>query len=256
LPFAFFLLPSPVPPVPDKRTHRGPHPDDARLFAPDAVPRLREAADDLSWLLGRGYASVSALKIVGDRYSLEERQRVAVARCSCSDEARERRTRSRIELSAISGQPLLIDGYNVLTSIEAALAGGVILAARDGCYRDMASVHGTWRKVQETTPAIELLGRFLADLRAAHVLWYLDSPVSNSGRLKTILRQTAESHAWPWSIELVPDPDRILRQATDVVATADSAVLDECPRWINLARTIIERLIPDAHIVDLADQPP
>jgi hypothetical protein len=29
--------------------------------------------------------------------------------------------------------------------VEAALAGGVILACRDGAYRDMASIHGTWR---------------------------------------------------------------------------------------------------------------
>ena len=38
----------------------------------------------------------------------------------------------------------------MLTTIEAALAGGVILAARDGAYRDMASMHGSYRKVAET----------------------------------------------------------------------------------------------------------
>jgi hypothetical protein len=218
------------------------------------VPPLQSAVSDLSWLLSRGYASTSSLKIVGDRYALRERQRIAVGRCACSDQARERRQRSRIEPADLSDRCLLLDGYNVLTSIEAALAGGVILHARDEAYRDMASVHGTWRKVQETIPAAELIGGLLAELPVASVVWYLDRPVSNSGRLKTILEQTAAAHNWEWEIRLVPDPDKILRQADQIVATADSGILDECSRWLNLARAAIDRKIPNARIVNLADQ--
>jgi hypothetical protein len=53
--------------VPDKRHHRGPHPDDGRLFAPDMLAQLQSVVSDLSWLLSRGYAATSAIKIVGDR---------------------------------------------------------------------------------------------------------------------------------------------------------------------------------------------
>ena len=73
--------------MPDKRTHRGAHPQDDRLFAPDQYSALQSATSDLSWLLTREYASPSALKIVGDRYALDARQRLAVMRCACSDEA-------------------------------------------------------------------------------------------------------------------------------------------------------------------------
>jgi hypothetical protein len=235
--------------LPDKRTHRGPHPDDARLFAPDQWPRLRDAVRDLSWLMGRGYASVSALKIVGDHYQLDQRQRNAVSRWSCSDAARDRREQSRVDLARLAGQTLLIDGYNVLTSIEAALAGGVILSARDGCFRDLASIHGTWRKVAETLPAVELLGRFLEPWQLKNAAWYLDSPVSNSGRLKTMLRQIATAHGWPWEIELVPDPDRVLSDTSELIATADSAILDRCQHWVNLARSAIEQFVPDARVI-------
>jgi len=238
--------------VPDKRVHRGPHPDDARLFASDAVPRLRQAAGDLSWLLSRGYASVSALKVVGDRYALDQRQRIAVARCACSDEARDRRIGARAKLSELAGNTLLIDGYNLLTSVEAALAGGVILWARDGCFRDMASVHGSWRKVQETVPAAELIGTFLVEQGASRVVWYFDRPVSNSGRLKTMLRQIAESQGWNWTVELVADPDSILQETEELVATADSGILDACRRWLNLARATIEGKVSAARVLDLS----
>ena len=71
-----------------------------------------------------------------------------------------------MDAEQLRGAALWLDGYNVLTTIEAALAGGVILAARDGTYRDMASMHGSYRKVAETLPALELLGRTIAALSA------------------------------------------------------------------------------------------
>ena len=237
--------------MPDTRTHRGPHPDDARLFGPEARPALREAAGDLSWLLSRGYVNPSALKLVGDRYRLTARQRTAVERSTCSDADRARREAHRVDAREVEGRPLRLDGYNVLTTIEAALAGGVILAGRDGAYRDMASMHGSYRKVAETRPALELLGEVIAAMGVSECLWYLDRPVSNSGRLKKIIEDLAAERGWSWSVELVPDPDALLAETDQVVATADSAILDRCHAWCNLARETIARHVPEADVVEL-----
>ena len=238
--------------MPDKRMHRGPHPEDAELFAEENWPRLQMATGDLSWLLSRGYASESALKLVGDRYDLAGRQRIAVARSSCSDQSLASRGRRRVELSELAGEALEIDGYNILITIEAALAGGVILRGRDGCYRDLASVHGTFRRVEETFPAIELIGSFLADLRVGPCVWRLDSPVSNSGRLKGYLLEIAETHGWNWAVELSNNPDQQLIGSHAIVASADSVVLDRCGRWANLTVPLVSEKIPAARIVELA----
>jgi hypothetical protein len=210
---------------------------------------------DFSWLLGRGYAPTSALKLVGDRWSLTDRQRMAVFRGSCSDEARDRRRRRRVEAEALRGQTIVLDGFNVLTTIEAALGGAPILRGRDGVDRDLAGVHGTYRKVEETLPSIRMVGELLATLGVARGLWLLDRPVSNSGRLKGLILQMAAEHGWAWEAELSFNPDAILSAASEVVATADSAVLDRCARWSNLARATIERHIPDACVIDLASDP-
>lgn len=238
--------------MPDKRVHRGAHPEDAELFAPPAWPRLRQATAELSWLLTRGYSTVSALKLVGDRHRLNERQRIAVARCACSHRALLRRTSHRLDAELLRGQPLLLDGYNVLTSIEAALGGGVILAARDGCYRDMASMHGTYRKVVETQPALALLGEFANALGISALNWLLDSPVSNSGRLKQLLLEFARERQWAWSVELVPNPDETLAAANGPIATADSGILDRCAGWFNLVREVIDSRIDSAVVIDLS----
>jgi len=237
--------------MPDRRHHRGAHPEDARLFCPQAVAALRAAVADLSWLLGRNYATPSAVKLVGDRYNLTERQRVAVMRAACSDRAAAARLARRVPTERLAGRRLLIDGYNLLTTVEAALSGGVILACRDSCYRDMASVHGTWRKVDETPAALALIGEALAEAGADDCVWLLDSPVSNSGRLKSLIEQLAAARRWNWRVELPLNPDAVLKTGAEIAVTADSAVLDECGQWTDLARHVVGTRVAGAWVIDL-----
>jgi hypothetical protein len=222
------------------------------LFAPAQWPALREARGDLCWLLSRGYARDSALKLTGDRYGLVARQRTAVGRCACSDAEAARRQSHCVGVEQIGGRPVWLDGYNVLTTVEAALAGGVVLPGCDGTYRDLASMHGSFRRVAETLPALELLGKVIAALGVAECRWFLDRPVSNSGRLKGKMEELAAARGWPWQVELVQDPDALLAEAADVVATADSIILDRCAAWLNLARETVTRCVPGAWIVRMA----
>ncbi len=244
--------------MPDRRKHRGKPPEDERLFAETQHVALRTAVAELAWLLTRGYAPVSALKLVGDRYSLTARQRLAVRRSSCSDQSLQRRLRSQLPLHGDSQHSIGIDGYNLLITLESALAGGMILIGRDGCYRDLAGIHGTYRKVVETAPAITTIASCLAAARAVRVDWYLDRPVSNSGRLKTFMAELLgigeESQLRgdvTWNIELVDSPDAVLAKHSGPVVSADSVVLDRCVSWINLAAEIIDTCITGAWTVDL-----
>ncbi|MFH1614011.1 MAG: DUF434 domain-containing protein [Planctomycetota bacterium] len=238
--------------MPDRRIHRGPNPKDEKLFATDAVARLCAAVGDYSLLLTRGYAEKSAMKLVGDRFGLSQRQRIAVMRSACSDEQLFERGHRRVETGQIAHGRIAIDGYNVLITVEAALGGSVILKGRDGCYRDMASVHGTYRKVNETRPALELVGSFLEELAPRDVLWLLDSPVSNSGRLKMLMLELAGEKDWNWQVDLATSPDAVLKQGRSIAATSDSAVLDGCGMWVNLAAEIIRGKLPQSRLVDLS----
>ena len=238
--------------MPDKRTHRGPHPADEKLFAPDAIPNLQLATADFSLLLTKGYAEKSALKLVGDKFSLTERQRLAVMRSACSDQHLVSRNRRCVALKNLADQEIAIDGYNVLITIEAAMSGGIIFKGRDGCFRDLASVHGTYRKVTETIPALQLVGEFLKEIGVSKAVWLLDSPVSNSGRLKTLMGELAQKSNWNWEIELLLSPDAELKKTDAVVAGSDSVVLDACKRWVNLATEIIKYKLASVRVIDLS----
>ena len=89
--------------MPDIRKHRGAHPEDRKLFADDQLPALRTAVRELSWLLSRDYSIKGALKLVGDRYALTDRQRLAVSRAACSDQSKEQRAAARLTAEAVAG---------------------------------------------------------------------------------------------------------------------------------------------------------
>ncbi len=237
--------------MPDRRTLRGAHPKDRDCFSPAAVSTLRRAVADLSWLLGRGYSAKAGLKLVGDRHALRDRQRKALQRCAAADEDRARRERTRIEVADLAGQPIVVDGYNVLLTVEAALSGGVLLLARDRVLRDLAAMSGHYRRVKVTHQAVALIAAALAAAGCSRVRWLLDRPVSNSGRLRALIEERVAGERPEWAVELTDRTDRVLTEAPEVVASADSAVIDGCRRWSNLARHVVESAVPEAWIVDL-----
>ena len=220
--------------------HRGRHPADEELFGIDAAPALRQSVADLSWLLSRGYAMNSAVKLVGDRHQLRERQRLAVSRAACADSAREARARQHLPVEALRGRTVWVDGFNLLVTLEAALSGGVLLHCRDGCLRDMSAVHGSYHAVVETDAALALAAARLAELHVASVHWLLDKPVSNSGRLAGRIRELAEQNGWPWTVDTVFNPDTDLIAARDaVVISSDAMVITAAANWYNLAADLI-----------------
>ncbi len=237
--------------MPSRQHHRGCHPTDARLFAPEWLPVLREAVADLSFLLTRGYSDKAALKLVGDHYQLAVRQRRAVLAAACPDASLQRRRETELEAEALAGRRVYIDGYNLLITIESALSGGLLFKGRDGCLRDLASVHGSYRKVTETRPAMAAIAAALnaAGVREAH--WLFDAPVSNSGRLKTLLRLEAEWRGWPWTVELADGVDQQLKECGEPVITADGSILDAVRAWCNLTARIVSALDDPVFVRDL-----
>lgn len=238
--------------MPDHRRHRGPHPHDPRAFAPEAVPALRAACADLGWLLSRDYAVDSAVALVGNRYSLTKRQREAVARACCSDEQRSSRRQKARAHSALAGETLGVDGFNCLIGVESALSGGVVLVGRDGAHRDLASVHGTYRNVEESRRAACLILDALASARPHKVVWVLDSPVSNSGRVAQLVRELALEGGSEVEVELAHDADRVVVEPRfSCAVSCDGWVLDRASAWFDLVGFVIEQHLPEAWLVTL-----
>jgi hypothetical protein len=235
---------------PDKRRHRGAHPEDVKLFHVDQLSKLQQATSELAWLLERNYSMKASLKLVGDHYGLHERQRLAISRAVCPETNKLKRLQNQIHIEDIKEKHLIIDGFNLLITLEAAFGGGVLLYCQDNCIRDLSSVHGSYRSVEETEQAICLVGEALKALEPKSVVWLLDKPISNSGRLAMKITDLAGKNNWPWSVDVVFNPDNLILKSDRIAVTSDSAIVDHV-KWINLNLHIIDNYIKDAWIIDL-----
>lgn len=230
--------------------HRGAHPDDPRLFSRVVAASLKVAGDELAWLLSRGYNVNAALNLVGRHHQLEARQRVALFRAVCSDDARSARALHLVPLSALAGQTVLVDGLNVVITLEVALSGGVLLRGRDDTLRDLAGVRRNYHLVSETDAAIELMAAALRGAGVDKTRVLIDAPVSNSGRLRERFEAFAPAFGGRLAVELVPQADRALAGARHV-ASSDAGVIDSAKSWINLSRAAVAQSVQNAWIVDL-----
>ena len=218
---------------------RGFVPEDEKDFSPSALETLRTAAKHIDFLINNGYDLKQASVFVGNHFLLSERQRLAITRSlAAKDQLEARREKEKAELA---GGEAWIDGFNTIITLEVLLSGSVLFRGMDGTIRDLAALRGTYRIIPETAAAVRLLLDALREMRAgpAHIL--LDEPVSNSGRLKTLIAEIGESDPLTLDIRIMKDVDRALWEKENVISS-DSIILDHCKSWANLAARCVEKL--------------
>ncbi|SEC00269.1 hypothetical protein SAMN04489761_2220 [Tenacibaculum sp. MAR_2009_124] len=224
--------------------NRGKEGRDDYLFGESFMKRkIKEAVYDMSFLLERGYGEASSCELVGNRYKLNKRQQQAIKGMSAGESAIQNRKSRQRSIQEIKNQALIIDGFNQLILLESMLSEAYLFQGKDGAYRDLSRLHGTYKKVNQTLEAIDLVKDFCSENSINKVVWVFDKPVSNSGRMKTLLNTYAEENGLNWEILLENNPDKVIAESKDVVLTSDAWILDRVNSWYNL----IEDLIPKTY---------
>ena len=219
---------------------RGCVPDDERNFSPEGITSMKLASRHIEYLINEGYDLKQATTFVGNHFLLSERQRLAVMRSLATKEQLVDRESKRTDPGMLAGHDVWIDGFNMIISLEVLLSDSILLDCMDGTVRDLAALRGTYRIIPETADAVRLLFDILKDteIRSATVL--LDAPISNSGRLKTLIAEIGENYPFNLDIQIIEDVDRELYNRENVI-TSDSIILDHCLSWVNITAECMER---------------
>lgn len=229
---------------------RGYSPNDQKEFGDQSLEKLYKAGKDLQYLLNEGYHIKGASVFVGNHYLLSERQRLALARAISADESI--RIRSEKEIQNIPyGSTVNIDGFNTIITLEVALSDSLLLKCVDGTIRDLAALRGTYRLIDKTETAILLIGKMLEKNNIAKAVFYLDAPVSNSGRLKQRIMELLSQFGFEVQVEVINNVDSVLEKLDNVI-TSDAIILDKCISWINLNKRIIEENMGDYPYIDFS----
>lgn len=231
-----------------KQLRRGYAPEDEKEFGKDALATLSRAGSDICYLLNQGYHIEGAVTFVCNHYRLSKRQRIALIRWAASEEA----VRSRKAKEIVDGcrdKTLNIDGFNTIITLEVALSGSPVILCQDGCLRDLAGLRGTYHPIDKTVKAVNMIGDFLDKERAGKAVFYLDAPVSNSGRLSVLIKEGLAKYSFITEVYCINEVDRILK-SLECVVTADSAVLDLAKNYFNLNRYLLLDSISDLWLID------
>ena len=211
---------------------------------------LRTAAGDFLYLLDRGYPRRAGLQLVGNRYNLNALHREVLHRgVFAGKEAGERRQRL-VGIERLVEFRLLVDGHNVLITVESGLAGRALIAANDGVLRDVAGVSHRYRVSPRTHEAIDSIFQILQKYPPKETMFFLDAPIRQSGDLAAALRSALKSWNLSGDAQILKVPEIRLIGGEDVVASSDSAVLDGVQRAFDLAATVIKSLPQCINLID------
>ena len=217
---------------------------DEELFGGSQRAKILSAANDARWLMNRGYSAESAITFTSNHYLLTSRQRMAIFRSILNDE--DKTTRLKKEILK-PGTEVLIDGLNIIITLETALSHSLVLRGDDGVLRDVAGLHGTYRIIDKTVKAIKLILQTLSNLDVRNATFILDKPVSNSGSLKQLILEISRNFNLEVVAELDMNPDQIFVDKENVISS-DGPVILRSSSWFNLNSMIVRDMIPDTWV--------
>ena len=222
---------------------RGYVPEDEIQFSGRQLELLQKTADEVQFLLDQGYNIKPVTTFVGNHYMFSERQRLALARSVSAKEYVQTRISKELLQNGTGMIPRIvhIDGVNTIITLEVVLSGSPILYCRDGVIRDLAGLRGTYRIIDKSQEAVELLLGQLESLNISDAVFYLDAPVSNSGRLSELIRQCAKGYSISVQTQIIPDVDRVLEQMEGVIS-GDAIILNRCKSWLNIMPLVLEQM--------------
>lgn len=210
---------------------------------------LIKPAEDIRYLLSQGYPRKSAITFVGNHYRLDELERHILTRVvHC-------RNHSAKMKETAAGTHIVVDGYNVLITVETALSGGEVYLCDDGLVRDTRGVFSRYQTGEMTLPAIHAIIDALENEKPARVTVIFDAQMKYSDKLKDMLASEFAKRNLKWNVltsrhadfdikELAKGVENIIPAGVGdsiVVATGDSAIIDVVPELIDIPAIVCKK---------------
>ena len=220
---------------------------------------FKNSVEDLRFLLDKQYLKKPAIELVGNRYRLDHNERMILYRGVFDTPSIIERKKKCAAPSEI--KRLIIDGYNVLITIESYLKGKTVFHSLDGYVRDIAGLYGDHTFDNFTRKSIDLLVNFIKHGAGKDSsippdgAFYLDYPVSKSGELAVSLRECFKKEKMNIEVNVVKNPDySIIEEGRfsdkTVIATSDTVILDKIERSFDIPDFIIRNVF-QKDILDL-----
>lgn len=208
---------------------------------------IKEAAHDLRFLLNRGYRKKGALNFVSNKYLLSIDERNYMARCVFSNSKSVFRMNKIVDISQIEGQSILIDGYNVLITVETIFKEDYssIILCDDGIIRDLNAVFGKYKFDDKTEDVLTDIIGLIKKYGPLEIKFFFDRQVSFSGKLANLTEEIIGFQGLKGEAILSKIVDfeiiKLSRAKNGIVATSDGIIIDKADRIVDLPFHFLEK---------------
>lgn len=202
---------------------------------------MKRAAEEVRYLLDRGYSSRPAIRFVSDHHRLHQELRFVLTRVTVPSNLAASRRKKRISANELRGQTIAIDGYNVLITVESLIVGAPVYQCDDGFLRDTRGIFRRYRSSDHTTLALSEILTILKENGIGRAEVLLDQQISKSGDLAAQIRKMMADYEVSGCAKTAKDVDKRLKLATSPVATGDGAIIDAATKAIDLPAEVANR---------------
>ena len=231
-----------------KIVRRGYDVEDEKSFKGDGLLKVKKAGNDVKYLLNAGYKVKQATMFVANHYALTERERLVLARGIAADKDILARKAKFSDLNNLD--TVYIDGFNAIIPMESLLSGSVLFKCQDDAVRDLANLRGSYKVIDKTEGAISLILSKLDDLKVKKAIINLDKPISNSGRLKTMILNISNDFNVEVEVNLLDAVDKSLYGKENVVS-GDCIVMDNALSIVPLYSLIVDNYKDEKWVIEL-----
>ena len=203
---------------------------------------FKHAINDYIYLLERKYPQKAILKLIGDKYLLSGIERTILFRGIATQNKIVSRCTKLATENELYHQTLHVDCYNTLITIGSYLNGSIVFVGNDNFLRDASEIHGKIFRTELFKKSLLLIFNYLKKINVYEVLFYLDKPVSYSGKLCQEINDWLKKENIKGNAQTCGSPDFILKNIDyGFCSTSDSIIIDNSKMKIfDLSRKTIE----------------
>ncbi|OYT54583.1 MAG: hypothetical protein B6U72_02155 [Candidatus Altiarchaeales archaeon ex4484_2] len=199
---------------------------------------VQKAAEDMKYLLDRGYNRDTSLNLAVNRYHLDMQERNYLRRYVFSENEIRVHKSKLIPVREINGEKIVVDGFNVLITVDAVLKEKNLVESMDCILRDTSMVFSNYRFDSDTKKALDRLMTLFTEYSPENVFFVFDSQISRSGELAAYVREEMNDAGISGDASTAKSADRKIIGLNHITASSDSHIIESVDWIVDLSKAI------------------
>lgn len=209
--------------------------------------KLLRPARDIRSLLRWGYPKFATIRFVADHFQLSLEERHILTRIIMAPDKIVSRINKKVNCKDIKGRDLILDGYNVLLTVDSFLKKEPMWFCDDSYIRDTRYYFSKTKQAEDIEEAIEEVLTFLSENPPKSVIFLFDSQISKSGELAGLLRHELKKYKLSGEARTSKTADFELKTEGEnkeknlIVATSDGIIIDSALQVLDIPACLMEK---------------